>query len=662
MDHQGTESGTLPFDDVFDELPDDTTTTPGDPPAALVVLQSLNPEFATIELRDTKTVLGRQAGEHCKFTTRSLSSRDAPLWITDLSRNGVWVNNVRMPFQEAKKVFDKDVITFVPPNKSAKNVSHPSYMIIDKRVTEDLKQQKDAGTKRAMVEVEEGNDSQRDTGPVDEDDHISKKAKLESKSDVTEASGCDNQIESELECGICHEIMVRPLVLQPCLHSFCRACCKMWLDVHRDCPLCRKVVRRTGRDAKLNNIIEAFLKKHPELAREEEEDEGAENDDSNLIQPRRRNDRLLDHEDEEEEDDDDLEGDEEEDGNAQPIPNWMEQRATECPCCDPNNAHGYVCPDDVRLVPLPQPVTFGAYTQRRTMQPGHTQCQGCRDHLPLITDPTKQDVADKFRCKLCRVPSCGCITSSVEDFIEANKHVFGYLNFAEDTILNDYLTANGISYAAFWQEIKTGMDNGTFYYMGPPPPVAPGARPGRTNNQTSAPTQANVSTSNTTTPLSLSDDSAQNASSSSSSASTSTAQDPTTSVVANADPVATDSGSASTGNADNGNVAIRGSSPAVTTPTAQVPPNTSHPQQPPTGQNNVGRVVRSNDKLCHQCQVDYFRNGPVYQWRKSIDPAQLPPRVTARANCWYGRGCRTQHNRHNPGHAQRLNHICDPSV
>ncbi|KAG0083175.1 hypothetical protein BGZ92_011010, partial [Podila epicladia] len=72
-----------------------------------------------------------------------------------------------------------------------------------------------------------------------------------------------------------------------------------------------------------------------------------------------------------------------------------------------------------------------------------------------------------------------------------------------------------------------------------------------------------------------------------------------------------------------------------------------------------GRTVTSSDNLCHQCSVKFFNNGPLYQWRKNLDPAQLPANVTVRESCWYGRECRTQHNLANQAHAMRLNHICE---
>ncbi|KAF9972825.1 hypothetical protein BGZ73_003992 [Actinomortierella ambigua] len=610
-----TETSTLTFDDAFEELPEDATASRNDEPTALVVLQSLNPEFATVELMETKTILGRQSR------------------VQQVSKNGM---NIR-------------------------------------RTHEASDQQQPSASKRPIADVVKSDDDRCLTLADSNDDHASKKTRLDSsesetpvvKSEVASA-GDDEQIEGELECGICHEIMVRPLVLQPCLHSFCRACCKMWLASHRDCPSCRKNVERTGRDFKLKNIIAAFLKKRPELAREEEEDDGASSDSSNIIRHRRRRRRNIDDDDGDDEDDEDEDDEEEDDdgdgfnfANANGFPNWIQPRATDCPCCDPNNNTGYVCPDDVRLQPLPQPVTYAAYLQRRTMHPGHTQCQGCQDILPVINDPAKQDIADQFRCKMCHTPHCGCTTKSVEDHIQANRTVHGFLNPFEDTILQNYMAAQGLTDAAVWQQIKTGMDNNTFFYLGAPPPVATGARPGRAQSQAraSAPTDIPASASTNNTPQASGDAGSQPTPPSSSLASTSaspTAQDP------HGAGSSTATSSSAPSNRSMGDAAVSAGSDSAP-PVAAPAVDDQQPPQAPTGLGQIGRAVKSSDKLCHPCQIDFFKHGPIYQWRKNIDPARLPPRVVSRPNCWYGRACRTQYNFQNPGHAQRLNHVCEPS-
>ena len=72
------------------------------------------------------------------------------------------------------------------------------------------------------------------------------------------------------------------------------------------------------------------------------------------------------------------------------------------------------------------------------------------------------------------------------------------------------------------------------------------------------------------------------------------------------------------------------------------------------------RALTPATRLCEGCATTIFAT-LAYAYRAAIPPAQLPPAVTARSNCWYGRQCRTQ--RHNAAHAERLNHVCeaDPS-
>ena len=72
------------------------------------------------------------------------------------------------------------------------------------------------------------------------------------------------------------------------------------------------------------------------------------------------------------------------------------------------------------------------------------------------------------------------------------------------------------------------------------------------------------------------------------------------------------------------------------------------------------RALTPATRLCEGCATTIFAT-LAYAYRAAIPQAQLPPAVTARSNCWYGRQCRTQ--RHNAAHAERLNHVCeaDPS-
>jgi len=246
-----------------------------------------------------------------------------------------------------------------------------------------------------------------------------------------------------------------------------------------DCPSCRRQVTKTKRDFRLNNLISAFLENRPHLQRDDIEDDGAESDGSDLIASRARNrnrnrtrnpfDGMNTYVDDNDDDDDEDEDSDDDDGmGVQPIP-WpvgFVGLPAVCPCCDPNNTLGYVCPDAVRLNPLPAGATYTDYMVRRYDQPGHTQCRHCRTHLPIIPATVQGIAADQFQCKMCHTPTCGCRTRSLDDMISTQYPFTGFVNHAEEAIINDYLAANNLTRAMVWQDIKTGMDNGTYSYLG----------------------------------------------------------------------------------------------------------------------------------------------------------------------------------------------------
>lgn len=74
--------------------------------------------------------------------------------------------------------------------------------------------------------------------------------------------------------------------------------------------------------------------------------------------------------------------------------------------------------------------------------------------------------------------------------------------------------------------------------------------------------------------------------------------------------------------------------------------------------NNVPTMhqVQHNHLCCNTCAMLIFAV-LLYNYRLSIPKDQLPPEVTSRANCWYGKECRTQ--KHNVQHCRKLNHICE---
>ncbi|KAJ8312086.1 hypothetical protein KUTeg_009459 [Tegillarca granosa] len=80
-----------------------------------------------------------------------------------------------------------------------------------------------------------------------------------------------DEIEEALLCIICQELLHDCISLQPCMHSFCSGCYSEWMDRSNECPSCRMKVERINKNHIVNNLIEAYLKEHPDKKRSEED-------------------------------------------------------------------------------------------------------------------------------------------------------------------------------------------------------------------------------------------------------------------------------------------------------------------------------------------------------------------------------------------------------
>ncbi|RMZ91511.1 hypothetical protein DV736_g1244, partial [Chaetothyriales sp. CBS 134916] len=92
-------------------------------------------------------------------------------------------------------------------------------------------------------------------------------------------------LEKDLICFICTEVLHRPLTLIDCLHTFCGSCLKEWFSHQHQkasrshhpptqpytCPTCRDTVKDARRNAMINTLLESFLMANPGKNRTEEE-------------------------------------------------------------------------------------------------------------------------------------------------------------------------------------------------------------------------------------------------------------------------------------------------------------------------------------------------------------------------------------------------------
>ncbi|KAK6611081.1 hypothetical protein H4I96_02679 [Botrytis cinerea] len=106
-------------------------------------------------------------------------------------------------------------------------------------------------------------------------------------------SGSENRgldLEKELTCSICTEVLYQPLTLLDCLHTFCGSCLKEWFSwqlvsvnnaqtlippggTPYTCPSCRAPVRDTKHSSTIATLLEMFLARSPEKGRTVDEKE-----------------------------------------------------------------------------------------------------------------------------------------------------------------------------------------------------------------------------------------------------------------------------------------------------------------------------------------------------------------------------------------------------
>jgi hypothetical protein len=116
--------------------------------------------------------------------------------------------------------------------------------------------------------------------------HIARKLLAMAVANATASSGLLN-LERELQCFICTELLFQPLTLIDCLHTFCGACLKEWFGhQHKKasssrssstsnpytCPTCRATVKDARHNATVTTLLDMFLTANPTRGRTKEEE------------------------------------------------------------------------------------------------------------------------------------------------------------------------------------------------------------------------------------------------------------------------------------------------------------------------------------------------------------------------------------------------------
>ncbi|RDA82428.1 hypothetical protein CP532_2401 [Ophiocordyceps camponoti-leonardi (nom. inval.)] len=86
-------------------------------------------------------------------------------------------------------------------------------------------------------------------------------------------------LEKELTCSICTELLYQPLTLLDCLHTFCGACLKEWFGFQAlttapfTCPSCRSAVRGSRHNATVVTLLDMLVAAQPGKARSQADKE-----------------------------------------------------------------------------------------------------------------------------------------------------------------------------------------------------------------------------------------------------------------------------------------------------------------------------------------------------------------------------------------------------
>lgn len=60
----------------------------------------------------------------------------------------------------------------------------------------------------------------------------------------------------ENECPFCLQLLYKPVMVSPCMHSFCAACACDWFVVSSKCPKCNTPSESISKCPQIQNMVE----------------------------------------------------------------------------------------------------------------------------------------------------------------------------------------------------------------------------------------------------------------------------------------------------------------------------------------------------------------------------------------------------------------------
>lgn len=223
--------------------------------------------------------IGRGASCALRLTSSRVSTSHArllrgegangPPILEDSSTNGVWVNGAKVGKGNRHALKHLDEIAFIAPGSDT--MADATHRVIffspsATGVAATAPPSAPSAPSPAPAEAGSGSSAAMVHGAASASDMAA------SGGTGADPSGDDySAVEKELVCGICQDLMYKPVALQPCMHAFCGACFSEWMQRKAICPQCREPVRVVSRNHAIGNIISGFLERHPEKARDPQE-------------------------------------------------------------------------------------------------------------------------------------------------------------------------------------------------------------------------------------------------------------------------------------------------------------------------------------------------------------------------------------------------------
>lgn len=219
--------------------------------------------------------IGRGASCALRLTSSRVSTSHArllrgegahgPPILEDSSTNGVWVNGAKVGKGNRRALKHLDEIAFIAPGSDTMADTTHRVIFFSPSAT-GVAATAPSAPSPAPAEAGSGASGAMVHGAASASDTAA------SGGSGADPSGDDySAVEKELMCGICQDLMYKPVALQPCMHAFCGACFSEWMQRKAICPQCREPVRVVSRNHAIGNIISGFLERHPEKARDPQE-------------------------------------------------------------------------------------------------------------------------------------------------------------------------------------------------------------------------------------------------------------------------------------------------------------------------------------------------------------------------------------------------------